>query len=442
MHKTDILPELSGRNGWFETNRYKNHNFTSKEELQNSYDYIIVGAGFGGVNAAFRLAENEPQASIALFDALKIGSFSSGKNAGFLIDVPHAIVGDPKFSEDELKWRFRLNRYVIDRMDQIRKKHSLILDWEQRGMHQAAHEQSGLKYLYELSRFLDKFEAPYAWFNQEDTASRLGTSFYFKSLYTPGTVLMNPSEVVRGLATALPSSVAVFEETPIIDIKEGPIPEVLIAGNRSIKAKKIILTMSTFCRHFGVKHASNIAGIHSFGAFTRQLNDSEIKTLGKAEPWGVTSAHPAGATLRYTTTKRLYVRTDITFATHINISPNRLYKSVKLLRRAFDRRFPELKEVGFEYVYGGYIPITRNTMPLFGEVGQNVVCGAVGDGTGVTRASTVGTFLADLVTGRDSEELRYINKNFHPNYIPPEPFRTIGGTARLVWEDFHAKAEV
>ena len=30
------------------------------------------------------------------------------------------------------------------------------------------------------------------------------------------------------------------------------------------------------------------------------------------------SAHPTGVTLRYTITKRLYVRTDITFATHIN----------------------------------------------------------------------------------------------------------------------------
>ena len=64
-----------------------------------------------------------------------------------------------------------------------------------------------------------------------------------------------------------------------------------------------------------------------------KLTDEEIATLHGAKPWGLCSAHPAGATLRYTTTKRIYVRTDITFATHINIAPERLYKSIYKLRR-------------------------------------------------------------------------------------------------------------
>ena len=75
-------------------------------------------------------------------------------------------------------------------------------------------------------------------------------------------------------------------------------------------------------------------------------------TLHGAKPWRLCSAHHAGATLRYTTTKRLYVRTDITFATHINIAPERLYKSIYKLRRAFNNRFPQLLNVNFEYVYG------------------------------------------------------------------------------------------
>lgn len=66
MKQTNRFPEPSGKNGWYETSRYKNHKFNDVSEIQSSYDYIVVGAGFGGVNAAFRLAENQPGASIAL----------------------------------------------------------------------------------------------------------------------------------------------------------------------------------------------------------------------------------------------------------------------------------------------------------------------------------------------------------------------------------------
>lgn len=442
MKKTDYFPEESGKNGWFETSRYRNYRFKARSEIQPSYDYVVVGGGFAGVNAAFRLAENDKNASIALIDAFPIGYFSSGRNAGFIIDVPHSIVGDPKFTFEDQKWRFRLNKLVIERMKKIKEENHLECDWHQDGMHQAARIKSNLSYLEQLAEFLDVMEAPYQWFDAAETSQRLGTNFYIKSLYTPGTILINPSETVRGLATVLPENVSVFENTPVIEVKEGDIPNVILSSGITIKCRKVILTVSGFLKNFGVPLSNRIAGIHSFGAFTRELNDDEIKTLNGASPWGVTAAHPGGATLRYTRTRRLYVRTDITFATHINIDNSRLYKSVYKLRRAFNNRFPQLKDVNFEYVYGGYIPITGNTQPLFENPAKNIFAGAVGDGTGVTRAATVGTFLADWATGLDSEEFRYVKKTFRPNWLPPEPFRTVGATARLIYEDMHARSEI
>jgi hypothetical protein len=59
---------------------------------------------------------------------MQVGYFSSSQNAGFIIDVQHSIVGDPNFTLDDQKWRFRLNLYVIDRMVKIKEENNLQID--------------------------------------------------------------------------------------------------------------------------------------------------------------------------------------------------------------------------------------------------------------------------------------------------------------------------
>ncbi|MNP69277.1 hypothetical protein D3C76_1653510 [compost metagenome] len=88
------------------------------------------------------------------------------------------------------------------------------------------------------------------------------------------------------------------------------------------------------------------------------------------------------------------------------------------------------------------IPLTRNTQSLFGSVGQNVFAGTVGDGLGLTRSSMLGHYLADMVCGVDSEELRYMARTNKPSWCPPEPFLTTGATAKLAYEEFTAGEEI
>ena len=105
---------------------------------------------------------------------MQVGYFSSGRNAGFIIDVQHSIVGDPNFTLDDQKWRFRLNRYVIDRMVKSKEENNLQIDWKQVGMHQTAREKGSLKYLNMLAEFLDVMGAEYHWFDKDEAAKRLG----------------------------------------------------------------------------------------------------------------------------------------------------------------------------------------------------------------------------------------------------------------------------
>ena len=57
----------------------------------HSADWVVLGAGYAGLAAARRLAENRPNDHIALVDANEVGENASGRNSGFAIDLPHNV---------------------------------------------------------------------------------------------------------------------------------------------------------------------------------------------------------------------------------------------------------------------------------------------------------------------------------------------------------------
>lgn len=413
MSKVIDFPEGSGVNPWYELSKNKNANFKDVKDIKDSYDYVVVGAGFGGVSAAFRLVENEPSATVALIDALPVGCFSSGRNAGFISYAQFAkpLVGRNSFTVEDQEYLLHLNKIGIDRIEKIRKEHNLDFEWRTDGFYKAVKNLNRVKDLDALDKFYDELKVKHEVLGKEETASRLGTDFYEKSVYVENGILNNPSEAIRGLALALPENVDVFENTPVIEVIIGKITD-------------------------------PVAAIHSFGAMTRELTDEEFEPFKDLKPWGLVGTHPASCTVRLTPHRRIFVRTDIAFATHLNIDPNRKNKAVTLLRRAFDRRFNSLKDVNFEYVYGGLISFTGNTRSLFGEVAKNIYAGVTPDGSGVPKATVLGNYLADLIQNVDSKELDYIKRTYFPSYLPPEPFRTIGADIALAYKNFQAGIEV
>lgn len=441
MKEVNRFPVKAGDLGWFETSTYKNHKFTDIAELQADYDFVVVGGGYAGVNCAFRLAENRPDAKIALFEALPIGMGDSGRNAGFLIDVPHSF-GEPGVTIDDHKWRTRLNKIVIERMRKIKDDNKLTCDWMDSGKYLAAREQQYVKNLTGMAGVLDSIGEPYKMMEKDELPAVTGTEYYIKALYTYGTVLLNPADVVRALATALPKNVDVFEETPVLQVQEGGPVVVRLVNGKSVRAGQVFLLASVFVDQFGIEKKGRMTPVNSFGAFTRELTEDELADFKGVEPWGCTSGHAAGTTVRFTKTNRIFVRNGFTYASHLCTSPQRIHYARKKLRKAFDARFPKLKHVNFEYVYGGMIPMTLNGQSLFANVARNVFAGSVGDGCGLTRSAQLGMYLADMACKVDSEELRYMIKTNNPSWCPPEPLKLIGATVRLAYEEIRAQGEI
>ncbi|MGB5835605.1 MAG: FAD-dependent oxidoreductase [Albidovulum sp.] len=57
-------------------------------------DWLVIGAGFAGLAAAYRLSKLAPGDRIVVLDAVRIADGPAGRNSGFMIDLPHDLTSD------------------------------------------------------------------------------------------------------------------------------------------------------------------------------------------------------------------------------------------------------------------------------------------------------------------------------------------------------------
>ena len=440
MKEVKIYPAELGVSGWLETSSFKNHIFNQEEEILDEYDFVVVGAGYGGYGAALHLSELHPQAKIAVFEAIRIGANDSGKNAGFLIDVPHKFGDDVSTPEDE-KWTVRLNMHAINTMRREIQNHKLDVDWNEHGKYLAAREKRFWKILDHDTEILNRMNVGYEDVNAEELAKRLGTSYYTRAIFNPGSILVNPADVLRGLFTTLKKNVQVFEKCPVRMVgDEGSGASVLLLNGQKVKARAVIVTAGPFLQELGLC-GHKFCPIISYGALSRKLTEEEMVSFKNVQPWGVTAANSAGTTVRLTKDNRLFVRNGLLYGTYYTCSPEQIRRSQPLLRKAFDNRFPMHDHVNFEYVWGGMIHLTMNSKPVFGR-SNNVYYAGVGEGAGICKVFTMGYYLAEWANGIKSAELEYMQNDEKPSWLPPQVICTMGASVRLVWENFNAQGEV
>ncbi|MEM9204178.1 MAG: FAD-dependent oxidoreductase, partial [Actinomycetota bacterium] len=87
MPAVSTLPAYDHQNGWLEILGPQPEPTVLTGELV--VDHVVIGAGYGGLAVARRLAELDPAAEIVLVEAGRIGNNAAGRCSGFIIDHAH-----------------------------------------------------------------------------------------------------------------------------------------------------------------------------------------------------------------------------------------------------------------------------------------------------------------------------------------------------------------
>ncbi|MEZ1318236.1 FAD-binding oxidoreductase [Pseudomonas fluorescens] len=438
MTKITSLPADDDSCGWFLTSRQRTP--TAAHQGNTVARWVIVGAGFTGLAAARQLASHFPDEQIILLDAQQVGFGTSGRNAGFAIDLPHDIGAEDYIGDITLaRKNMQLNLSGKNALKALVERFDIDCQMKHCGKYQAAVEPRGIAVLDAYRSGLDKLDQPYEMIEGSDLPDHIGTTFYRKALFTPGTSLIQPAALVKGLADSLPANVTLHENTVITDVEYGSRTVLRHAGG-SITADKLLLTNNAFGQHFGFLKGRMLP-VFTYASLTRPMTEQEQARLGGKPYWGVIPADPFGTTVRRTPDHRLLIRNSFSFNPDGRSQHKYLERFAARHRASFDRRFPMLPELAFEYTWGGALALSRNHEGYFGQLGPDVYGALCCNGLGVTRGTATGQLLADWLAGERNELIEFLLNSPGPNANPPQPFLSIGVNLNLAWGQLRAGKE-
>lgn len=438
MTNIKILPENDTTNGWSADLPSRKATAALAHDIQ--VDFVVVGAGLAGLAAARRLAENNPQQTIALVDAQKVGDGAHARNSGFAIDVPHNTRST--MSElSESKRHLTLARYAIDYLEKQVKKHNIQCDWTRAGKFHAAVSPGGIKNILRPTvEALESLNEPYEWLEGKAFHEQVGFKHFAAAIYTPGTVLVNPAALTRGLADTLPNNVTLYENTPVLHARYEPDIE-LKTPNGVIRAKTMILTVNVFAEQFGF-YKNHLIPMAAHASLSRRLTESEQERLVGLKSWGITPANAfVGITMRRTNDQRILIRQHMEYAPDLRRSDASRARVKQEHQKLFDERFPMLKGVTMEHTWTGIMCVSSNSEQGFGQIAPNVYSAVCQNGVGLTKGTVGGVLAADLATNTDNPLIEELLAISNPKRLPPRPLLDIGVHTRFKWELWHARAE-
>lgn len=434
-----LLPADDRTNGWSAILPPRTPRPAAKKS--ESFDWLVIGAGYAGLAAARRLALLNPTHSIALLEAQQAGEGAQGRNAGFAIDLPHNNGHDPE-NLDKGRRQIRLSRYGIAELDALVGNETIDCQWSRAGRYDCAvSPENSRKILGSTAAELEALGEPHELLRGDALHARLGTRYYDSAIYTPGTRLLNPAALSRGLADTLPPNVYLFENSPVLALETRPGVTALVRGGARISARKAILTNNAFVSRFGYFERQFLPFV-LFASLSRPLTLEERQKLGGTPDWGITPAHGiAGATLRYTQDHRLLFRYGFQFAPSLRC-PESWRTRMKLAHeKGFRARFPMLDRVTLDHFWAGFLSLSPNGAPGWGRLTEEVYAAVNCNGVGIAKQTTAGALIAELACDTGHPLIADMHALGTPGRLPQRPALDVGVRAYLAAQKWAGRAE-
>lgn len=409
-------------------------------------DFAVVGGGFAGLSAARRLAQLNPGATVVVLEAGRLAEGASGRNSGFMIDLPHELTSDDYAGGGDDRSVIALNRHAIGFARGAVEDYGIdrnFFDPAGKINGAASEATDGLNQSY--ARHLADMGEPSQRLDRQAMFDLTGSRHYVSGLYTPGTVMLQPAGYIRGLGEGLRrAGVRVCENTPVLETTRQGGTWVLTTRQGKVRAGKVILANNGHLESFGFAQ-NRLMHVFLYASMTVELDAGALARLGGQPRWGITPSDPMGTTMRRIDSgqggNRIITRTCATFEPGMQASPASLARTAKVHREKFEERFPQLAGVAMEHSWAGHLCLSRNGVSVMKQLDEGLFSACVCNGLGTARSTLTGIGAAEMASGVTSDITRHFGTEVEPTRLPPRPFSTIGANAYLRWKEWRAGRE-
>lgn len=418
----------------------------AKLDRDQTVDFTVIGGGFAGMAAARRLLQLAPGSKIAVLEAGRIAEGASGRNSGFMIDLPHELISDDYVGLGDDRAVIALNRQALAFSGGAVEEYGIDANYFDRaGKINGAASATADAYNFSYGAHLASLGESSERLDSRQMHEVTGSWHYRSGLYTSGTVMLQPAGFMRGMADGLRrSGVQIFEQSPVIGFEgEGSGWSVMTPLAR-LSSGRIVLTVNGHLESFGFARG-RLMHIFLFATMTRELDVEALARLGGQNRWGITPSDPMGTTMRKIDSgqggNRIVTRTCAVLRSGMLATGSDSRRAGKIMRDKFEGRFPQLLGMSMEHSWSGHLCLTMNGVSVMGEIARGIYSGCVQNGLGTVRGTLTGIGAAELACGVESEITRYFSGEGRPKRLLPRAVRDFGANAVLRWKERKARQE-
>ena len=409
-------------------------------------DVAIIGGGFAGLSAARRLRQLDRTLTIAVLEASRLAEGASGRNSGFMIDLPHELTSDDYAGHGDDRGMIALNRQAIAfAKDAVQDYGIAPAYFDPIGKVNGAASATADALNRSYADHLTSLGEPNERLDAQGMFQLTGSRHYVSGLFTPGTVMLQPAGFIRGFGEGLRAAgIGVWENTPVTAFARQGSGWTLTTLHGTVTAGKVILANNGHLESFGFAR-DRLMHVFLYASMTVDLPPETLKALGGSPRWGVTPSDPMGTTMRRIDTalggNRIVTRTCASFLPGMEPSDAALRRTAAVHRQKFADRYPALKDVKQEYTWAGHLCLTRNAVSIARELEAGLYAATVCNGLGTARSTLTGIAAAELAMGQETDTTRHFAAEAKPSKLPPKPFSTLDATAFPRFKEWRAGAE-
>ncbi|WP_448144474.1 NAD(P)/FAD-dependent oxidoreductase [Pseudomonas silesiensis] len=406
-------------------------------------DVAIIGAGFAGLSAARRLSQLDPTLRVAVLEAGVVGEGATGRNSGFIIDLPHEVSSEDfgDTSTERARRDITLYRTAISLATDMAKEYGWgreIID--PCGRFSVAISQKGDSHIVNYARQLQGLGESHQLLDAKGIYDVTGSRIYTSGLYMPGTVMVQPAAYIRAVADSLRSPVTLYENSPVQSFEKQSGNWLLKTANGSVTAKRVILANNGHAQSFGL-FRGKMLHVFTYASMTESFDPNRLS--GKRD-WAATPALPMGTTVRRVSGvdgDRILIRSRYSYHAGLEINEGHVRSAGRVHDSKFADRFPDLAGVKMQYRWGGPMALTWNSVPIFGEIEQGLFAACACNGLGASKSTAAGIAAAEAALGVKSQLVEIFSNYDSPKNLPPQPFLSIGAKADLKLREWRAGRE-